>query len=288
MTQPVKLVFQSIPLLIFIASVTLQVCVELFPETEAVEGKDMKLICIICKRRAEINMRSKLDWYYITHDNKRIPIFQFIDKPEDLEGPWKGRLLWFGSKDLQDLTIILRNATLNDSGTYMCEVTRTMKDMPSISVRKNFTLVVREEALPDTTAFYSMIMMYVLLSLMSLWLVVALIYCFRKIARAEARVRDNAYTERTKRPTGLDGAKKIQDRVENFAPLTSVLGPYKPASEQQVPDCRCLISFAPKPNTSFCHGPHLEHPKRWIFSAIWLLSIQSVEEELTECFSIRG
>ncbi|KAJ8388318.1 hypothetical protein AAFF_G00134720 [Aldrovandia affinis] len=192
MTPPVTLVLQSLPLFIFIAPVTWQVCVELEPNTEAVEDdKHIKLICISCKRRSEIPMRTQLDWYYINDHGGIEHIFQFIDKPQVLERRWEGRLQWKGSRDLQDLSISIINVKLNDTGTYRCMVTRQMAKMPPFVIIKTINLVVRVKALSDTTAWYSKIMTYSLLAHLTFWILVALVYCFRKIARAEARARDN-------------------------------------------------------------------------------------------------
>ena len=58
------------------------------------------------------------------------------------------RLEWAGSMtgtDLQDGSIMLRNVTINDTGLYLCEISRNLSihhyTIPSKS-QKNFTLTV--------------------------------------------------------------------------------------------------------------------------------------------------
>lgn len=48
-------------------------------------------------------------------------------EPRNLEDHWKGRLVWKGSKDMQDISIGILNVTLNDTGTYKCMATRQYK-----------------------------------------------------------------------------------------------------------------------------------------------------------------
>jgi len=42
----------------------------------------------------------------------------------ELDGPFKGRLAWNGSQDLQEVSIRIINVTFNDSGVYECNVSR--------------------------------------------------------------------------------------------------------------------------------------------------------------------
>ncbi|KAJ8347557.1 hypothetical protein SKAU_G00261460 [Synaphobranchus kaupii] len=141
----------------------------------------MKLTCISCQKRAEISMETQVNWYYVNKDNSTIHIFQYIDEAKYLEGRWKSRLLWVGGSNLQDLSIIIVNVSLNDTGTYKCEVIRKMTNMPAFVITKFINLVVREEV----------ITMSILLALLSFWLLVVLVHCFRKIARAEVHAQDS-------------------------------------------------------------------------------------------------
>nr|XP_029529082.1 sodium channel subunit beta-3-like isoform X5 [Oncorhynchus nerka] len=124
------------------------VCVDVPSETEAVVGNPMKLTCISCMKREEVSAETRVDWYYISPDDEPIPIYLFDGHPRELEGPWRGRLVWNGSKDLQELSISILNVTMNDTGTYNCVVFRQFEfDSYSHSVTKTLVinLVVREE-----------------------------------------------------------------------------------------------------------------------------------------------
>ncbi|XP_066518862.1 sodium channel subunit beta-3 isoform X2 [Hoplias malabaricus] len=162
-------------------------------ESEAVVGSPMKLLCISCLKREEIEAETKVNWYY--NPGGKL-IYQFDNWPRDLDGPWKGRLVWNGSKDMQDVSISITNVTMNDSGSYTCEVHRKFffnLYTPTFSTRIQINLVVRKEASKDPTALYSEIMMYVLLVFLTFWLLVEMIYCYRKISKSDEQAQDSAY-----------------------------------------------------------------------------------------------
>lgn len=50
------------------------VCVDVPSETEAVVGNPMKLTCISCMKREEVNAETRVDWYYIPPDKESIPV----------------------------------------------------------------------------------------------------------------------------------------------------------------------------------------------------------------------
>lgn len=65
-----------------------------------------------------------------------------------MDGPFKGRLRWNGSQDLQDVSIRIINVTFNDSGVYECHVVRKFEFdffTPSVSLIKDITLWVKEK-----------------------------------------------------------------------------------------------------------------------------------------------
>lgn len=164
-------------------------------ETEAVLGTPVKLTCISCMKREEIEAETKVNWYYLHRDDGALPIYEYNRVPPDEAGRWKGRLLWRGSKDLQDVSISLTNVTVNDTGRYMCVVKRTFYFnlyTPEFSTSITINLVVREKASRDATSLYSEIMMYVLLVFLTLWLLVEMIYCYRKISKADEQAQDSA------------------------------------------------------------------------------------------------
>ncbi|CAL8335289.1 unnamed protein product [Boreogadus saida] len=171
------------------------VCVDIPSETEAVVGRAMKLTCIACMTREEVKSLTRVDWFYLTNnDTLLIPIFQYRNgRPKEVEGPWEKRLLWKGSVDLQDLSIWILNVSLNDSGTYRCDVFRQFKFdyfTPSVNKTKVIQLKVYPTAKVNPASLYSAVMMYVLLVFLTLWLLVEMVYCYRKISRADDHTQD--------------------------------------------------------------------------------------------------
>lgn len=70
------------------------------------------------------------------------------DNPVELDGPFKGRLAWNGSQDLQDVSIQIINVTYDDSGVYECHVLRKFEFdffTPSVSIAKDIKLKVIEK-----------------------------------------------------------------------------------------------------------------------------------------------
>uniref|UniRef100_A0AAZ3RNL3 Sodium channel regulatory subunit beta-3 n=1 Tax=Oncorhynchus tshawytscha TaxID=74940 RepID=A0AAZ3RNL3_ONCTS len=148
MRTRIRVILYSLLLLVLVVQVSRPVCVDVPSETEAVVGNPMKLTCISCMKREEVSAETRVDWYYISPDEEPIPIYLFDGHPRELEGPWQGRLVWNGSKDLQELSISILNVTMNDTGTYNCVVFRQFEfDSYSHSVTKTLVinLVVREE-----------------------------------------------------------------------------------------------------------------------------------------------
>ncbi|XP_034025203.1 sodium channel subunit beta-3-like [Thalassophryne amazonica] len=154
---------QTLLLLALIVHPGQPVCVDV-PSSEAdvVLGMAMKLTCISCMQREEVIAMTHVDWYYLPQkdSNKtqdRILIFQYKnEKTLELEGPWQGRLLWNGSRDLQDVSITILNVTYNDSGTYECQVNRKFKFeyySPSVTKTKVIKLNVKEKG-EANSSFY--------------------------------------------------------------------------------------------------------------------------------------
>ncbi|XP_030634438.1 sodium channel regulatory subunit beta-3 [Chanos chanos] len=195
MKTQTRAVFHCLSILILTVQVSQPVCVDVTPETEAVLGSTMKLSCIACMKREEINAETEVHWHYITKDrSKNITIFRYRGTPEAVGEIWKDRLTWNGSKDLQDVSISIKNVTLNDTGTYECLVFRKFfydSYTPSFVENRTINLVVLEKAGDDKTAFYSEIMMYVLLVFLTFWLLVEMIYCYRKISKSDEQAQDN-------------------------------------------------------------------------------------------------
>lgn len=202
MLTPTRVHLHRLILLFFVVHLSQQVCVDVPSETEAVLGNAMKLTCIFCMRREEVTVKTRVEWYYKqdpgpNDTSSKTQIYLYEDnKSVPLEGPYKGRVTWNGSQDLQDVSIQILNVSYNDSGLYECIVHREFifdSFKPSVSLIKNITLKVKEKASEDATALYSEIMMYVLLVFLTFWLLVEMVYCYRKISKSDEQVQDTAY-----------------------------------------------------------------------------------------------
>ncbi|KAJ3591006.1 hypothetical protein NHX12_008953 [Muraenolepis orangiensis] len=208
MIGPVGARLLPLLLLIFVVRPGLPVCVDIPTDgsagpgppivTEAVLGRGAKLICISCLTREEVKTVTSVVWNYLTDNNTlAVPIFRYKDRHAiDVAGPWEKRLIWNGSFDLQDVSIRIVNVTLNDSGTYHCNVSRQFEFGSVYYPMLNRSRVVRLNVNPtdkaDPTTVYSEVMMYVLLVCLTLWLLVEMVYCYRKISRADEHTQDPA------------------------------------------------------------------------------------------------
>ncbi|XP_041649843.1 sodium channel, voltage-gated, type I, beta a [Cheilinus undulatus] len=176
-------------------------CVEVESDTEAEVDKGFKLGCIYCKMRGEVEAEASVEWYFKAKDESDFsPIYSYEYKSSLVIDPrFSDRLDWSGSKDtkdLQDGSIYIRNVTFNDTGTYQCTFYRTLKyngfDHPT-----NHTKLILLNVVPKLTrgmaSILSEVMMYVSIIGLQLWLVVEMIYCYRKIAAAgEEALRESA------------------------------------------------------------------------------------------------
>ncbi|XP_053279298.1 sodium channel subunit beta-3 [Pleuronectes platessa] len=195
-TQPRVQLITSV-LLLLVVHLGQPVCVDVPSETEAVLGKSMLLTCIFCMKREEVKSKTHVDWYFMPTNERDLPkthIYKY-DKHMLLarDGPFKDRLTWNGSVDFQEVSIQIHNVTFNDSGLYECHVMREFKDFtPPSNFMKNITLKVKEKATNNAAALYSEIMMYVLLVCLTLWLLVEMVYCYRKISKSDEQAEDPA------------------------------------------------------------------------------------------------
>uniref|UniRef100_A0A3B3WK43 Sodium channel regulatory subunit beta-3 n=1 Tax=Poecilia mexicana TaxID=48701 RepID=A0A3B3WK43_9TELE len=115
---------------------------------------------------------------------------------------FEDRIDWNGSKrsnDIQDASIYVLNVTFNDSGTYRCFFYRTLTyDNYEFfdTVDKVVHLTVVAKATRGTASIVSEVMMYVSIIGLQLWLLIEMIYCYRKIAAAgEEALREAANAE---------------------------------------------------------------------------------------------
>ncbi|XP_070691057.1 sodium channel regulatory subunit beta-1 isoform X1 [Pempheris klunzingeri] len=170
-------------------------CAEVDSLTEAVAGGGFLLGCISCKRREEVSARATVDWHFKPlGEEEFIHIFHYDHPRADiLHEHFSDRLKWHGTKkgDIQIGAIYIHNVTFNDTGTYRCTIHRTLF-LPQydehVTVEKEVELSVVSVANRELTAVIAEIIMYVLIVVLQLWLVVVLVYCYKKISEEhEAR-----------------------------------------------------------------------------------------------------
>ncbi|KAG7276575.1 hypothetical protein CRUP_019625 [Coryphaenoides rupestris] len=181
-------------------------CAEVDSLTEAVEGKGFLLGCISCKKREEVPAEAVVDWFFRPqgHDNYS-HIFQYEHPTaRSLHPGFDGRVAWRGTQDpdVQIGAIFISNLTANDSGTYRCRFQRTLflsLYKQQAIVEKEVELQVLAEAQREVTAVVAEILMYVLIVVLQLWLILVLVYCYKKIsAEQEAREARSALKAQTK------------------------------------------------------------------------------------------
>ncbi|XP_075045681.1 sodium channel regulatory subunit beta-1 [Mixophyes fleayi] len=176
-------------------------CVEVESETEAVVGHTFKIRCISCKKRGETSAKTFTEWFFKGEGlDKFEPILMYqYRRPEIMDERFKGRLRWDGSnhsEDLQDMSVLITNVTYDHQGEYMCRVNRTLtfeSHEYNTNVTKFIQVTVVAKGNRDIASIVSEIMMYVLIVVLTIWLVVEMIYCYRKIAAAgEETALENA------------------------------------------------------------------------------------------------
>ncbi|XP_058603662.1 sodium channel, voltage-gated, type I, beta a isoform X1 [Onychostoma macrolepis] len=167
-------------------------CVEVDSDTEAVMGKGFKLGCISCKMRGEVPASATVDWWFMAKGESEFAhIYSYADMTAYImDDRFNDRLAWNGSKktdDVQDGSIFILNVTFNDTGTYRCFFDRTLV-FPNYEYHTNATKFINinvvGKATRGTASILSEIMMYVSIIGLQLWLVVEMVYCYRKIAAA--------------------------------------------------------------------------------------------------------
>ncbi|XP_053307397.1 sodium channel subunit beta-1 [Spea bombifrons] len=176
-------------------------CVEVDSETEAVLGNSFKIRCISCKKRGETTATTFVEWFFKQLEKEefdRIYIYRYPEF-ETVDERFTGRLKWSGSNntdDIQDMSITITNVTYDHHGEYMCRVNRTLLFEThdyNTNVTKFIHVTVVDKENRDVASIVSEIMMYVLIVVLTIWLVVEMIYCYRKIAAAgEEVVPENA------------------------------------------------------------------------------------------------
>uniref|UniRef100_A0A8C3G217 Sodium channel regulatory subunit beta-3 n=1 Tax=Cyclopterus lumpus TaxID=8103 RepID=A0A8C3G217_CYCLU len=177
----------------------LQACVEVDSNTEAVADEGFKLGCISCKRRGEVKATAFVKWSFKASDENKFLFIYQNGRADIIDSRFSDRLHWNGSKktdDLQDGSILILNVTFNDSGTYMCTFNRTLKYLNyefQTSNIKTFNMKVVPRLTRGLASILSEVMMYVSIIGLQVWLVIEMIYCYRKISAAgEEALRESA------------------------------------------------------------------------------------------------
>ncbi|XP_076004550.1 sodium channel, voltage-gated, type I, beta a [Genypterus blacodes] len=184
------------------ASLCQGACVEVDSDTEAVANEGFKLGCISCKMRAEAHAVATVAWYFKAwgeKDDSYVNIYNYGNLAgEILDDRFMDRLEWNGSKrtiDVQDGSIYILNVTFNDTGTYMCKFERTLL-YPNYNydttTNKTIDMNVVKRLTRGMASILSEVMMYVTIIGLQFWLLVEMIYCYKKIAAAgEEALREN-------------------------------------------------------------------------------------------------
>ncbi|XP_022519417.1 sodium channel, voltage-gated, type I, beta a isoform X2 [Astyanax mexicanus] len=176
-------------------------CVEVDSDTEAVVHGGFKLGCISCKMRGEVEASATVDWWFMAKGEEDFThIYSYADMVGTVtDERFVDRLDWNGSKktvDLQDGSIYILNVTFNDTGTYRCYFDR-MLNFEHYEYRTNttkfITINVVAKATRGMASILSEVMMYVSIIGLQLWLLVEMVYCYRKISAAgEEALRESA------------------------------------------------------------------------------------------------
>ncbi|XP_060756482.1 sodium channel, voltage-gated, type I, beta a [Neoarius graeffei] len=176
-------------------------CVEVDSDTEAVAGKDFKLGCISCKMRGEVYASASVDWWFMAKGESNFShIYSYSSMGAMVtDDRFMDRIQWEGSKDtldLQDGSLNILNITYNDTGTYRCYFNRKLI-FSSYEFHTNITKFITINVLAKETrgmaSILSEVMMYVSIIGLQLWLLVEMVYCYRKIAAAgEEALRESA------------------------------------------------------------------------------------------------
>ncbi|XP_075995777.1 sodium channel regulatory subunit beta-1-like [Genypterus blacodes] len=201
---------ETLPILVFLLLCTfpayecLGACAEVSSDTQAVAGNGFKLGCISCKKRSEVKASATVDWYFRAKGEADfIHIYTYDEEGASIKSDqFEDRVDWNGSKrsnDIQDASIYLLNVTFNDSGTYRCFFNRiltyTNYEYTTI-VNKVVRLTVVAKASRGTASIVSEVMMYVTIIGLQVWLLIEMIYCYRKISAAgEEALREAANAE---------------------------------------------------------------------------------------------
>uniref|UniRef100_UPI00358E9579 sodium channel regulatory subunit beta-3-like n=1 Tax=Myxine glutinosa TaxID=7769 RepID=UPI00358E9579 len=194
------------------------ICVQVDSDTKYKVGDNAKLTCIWCQNRQEIEAIVDVKWKFTPKDsNTSEMILEYKSECEGLEYPYCGdaktpndRLFFKKSKDLQELSIVLKNASLEDSGTYKCIMHRVLKmnvDEPPEQVKTiTIELEIFNILARDLTSVISEVMMYFMIVASTLCLAVTLVVCYKQVEQADLEKRGNVTDYLVIAPVNKEGA----------------------------------------------------------------------------------
>uniref|UniRef100_V9LAZ9 Sodium channel regulatory subunit beta-1 n=1 Tax=Callorhinchus milii TaxID=7868 RepID=V9LAZ9_CALMI len=177
-------------------------CVEVESYTEAVKDHHLRLRCISCKRRGETTASGNAEWYFRPKKNETFYRIYHYEYPRGtvIQRTFRDRIQWHGtqdSPDLQEASIVLTNISFQDAGTYLCFINRTFAfafgNQFFTRVNKTIEMTVVPIANREVASIVSEILMYLLNVVLTVWLVIEMLYCYKKIAAAgEEAQQENA------------------------------------------------------------------------------------------------
>uniref|UniRef100_A0A3Q2YY86 Sodium channel regulatory subunit beta-3 n=1 Tax=Hippocampus comes TaxID=109280 RepID=A0A3Q2YY86_HIPCM len=177
-------------------------CAEPDSDTEAGVGQGFKLGCISCKRRSEVKASATVEWYFKAKGEVDfVQIYTFSEMGPTIENEhFMDRLDWNGSKrsnDIQDAKVVY--LTVVDKGrcrnVVLCAYHHENSFFPP-HLRDIICLTSPCAATRGTASIVSEVMMYVSIIGLQVWLLIEMIYCYRKIAAAgEEALREAANAE---------------------------------------------------------------------------------------------
>ncbi|XP_067910504.1 myelin protein zero-like protein 3 [Heterodontus francisci] len=157
-------------LLLLLVPGTVALEISLTPKVRGFIGEDVELNCNF-RSSLPITERLTVDWFYrpANRGSKHAILHYQSEMFPALSGPFKDRVLWKGEVRKGKASIILKNLTQSDNGTFSCVVQNppdVSSEMPST------TLTVTEKVLPFRL---SVAVMLVLLVVIPSLLVVAVL-----------------------------------------------------------------------------------------------------------------
>uniref|UniRef100_A0A8C4R8J6 Sodium channel regulatory subunit beta-3 n=1 Tax=Eptatretus burgeri TaxID=7764 RepID=A0A8C4R8J6_EPTBU len=172
------------------------ICVQVDSNTKYEVGADAKLTCIWCQKRQEIEAIVDVKWTFTPQDSN---ILEYKSECDDVDYLYCGeakftddRLTFNKSKDLQELSIVVKNVSKEDSGTYKCIMKRVLKMDVDEPPRQTKTITIELEILKrDLTSVISEIMMYFMIVASTLCLAVTLVVCYKQVEQADLEKRGN-------------------------------------------------------------------------------------------------